>query len=329
MNSDAIDPKKLVTRMQSISQHFRVVHGVSDIWSNSKIYEVIIANVLGHQMIPGHSGSLDAKDQQGREYEYKHFKQLSSNHSWTFNDFSDSTIAKLKSQVESVVFAHIDDENWPPAFDWAYLISGSKVAEYLEIKTKAIKNSRRMINISEKQLAEENLGTRKLMPRDAGGIYSEQLGEIFDVVDLLERATGVSNIMTSNKFWEYIVSVPLGHKVNSEQGGRAGAHDASNNLGEWFEYKVSSKSTWNFQDISDKVLDKYFDCKEFILAVVDKSEIHVINVFAIDPTQAVPYLKAKRDSKAAKYSDMGKEVRRHQVTLSMRDLRTIGFRRVI
>ena len=43
------------------------------------------------------------------EYEYKHYKELSSNHSWTFNDFSDTTINKLNSELISVIFAHIDD----------------------------------------------------------------------------------------------------------------------------------------------------------------------------------------------------------------------------
>ena len=63
--------EQLFNDMRAIQQHFLKVHGVNDIWSNSKIYEVLQANTLGHKMIPGHSGSLDARDDFGREYEYK------------------------------------------------------------------------------------------------------------------------------------------------------------------------------------------------------------------------------------------------------------------
>ena len=72
---------------------------VDDIYSNSKIYEILIANQFDHRIIPGHSGSRDAKDLNGNEIEYKHYKESSSNHTWTFNDFSDTTIEKLKTCV--------------------------------------------------------------------------------------------------------------------------------------------------------------------------------------------------------------------------------------
>ena len=68
---------ELLAEMRSIQREFEEHHEVNDIWSNSKIYEVLIANSLNHTMIPGHSGSLDARDESGREYEYKHFKETS------------------------------------------------------------------------------------------------------------------------------------------------------------------------------------------------------------------------------------------------------------
>ena len=53
--------------------------------------------------------------------------ELSSNHSWTFNDFSDTTINKLNSELISVIFAHIDDSVSTPNFDWFYEIKGTSV----------------------------------------------------------------------------------------------------------------------------------------------------------------------------------------------------------
>ena len=90
-----------------IQLFFRENYGVDDIFSNSKFYEIIIANQLCHSPIPGHSGSRDAKDKYGNEIEYKHFKESSSNHSWTFNDFSDNLISHMHEY--SFVFSHVDD----------------------------------------------------------------------------------------------------------------------------------------------------------------------------------------------------------------------------
>ena len=74
---------------------FFYANGIVDIYTNSKIFEVFIANQFGHQIINRHAYSPDAKDQYGNFYEYKHYKQSSSNHTWTFNDFTDRTIKKL------------------------------------------------------------------------------------------------------------------------------------------------------------------------------------------------------------------------------------------
>ena len=121
------DVKSLIKQLRQILSDFHKKFGVNDIITNSKIFEVLIADSLDHILIPGHSGSRDAKDESGNEFEYKHYKESSSNHSWTFNDFSDTTIAKL-ADTKSVIFAHIQDINLPfPEFDWYY--EESEVAE--------------------------------------------------------------------------------------------------------------------------------------------------------------------------------------------------------
>lgn len=307
--------------MRSIQKYFSQQHGVNDIWSNSKIFEVVQANTLGHYMIPGHSGSLDARDDLGNEFEYKHFKETSSNHSWTFNDYSDETIKKLRGLVSKVYFAHINDLVFPPKLDWCYEISGAAVADYLDLNTKQLKNARRMINLSAKQL-EERIGAipQKYNVSLPNGTYGGELVQIFDLITELEGLVGVSNILTSNKFWEVLVSLPLNHTVNSEQGGRAGAHDAFDEAGGDYEYKVSKSKSWNFQDISDAVLDKYLNCEAIILAIVDKEQIQVKEIWTADPRDVTKRLREKLNEKATKFAKTGKEIRRLQVSLSSGDL---------
>jgi hypothetical protein len=320
----------LIDRMRTIQRLFSDVHGVNDIWSNSKIYEVLIANTLNHFMIPGHSGSLDARDQEGKEYEYKHFKASSSNHSWTFNDFSDTTIAKLKSEVEQVVFAFVDDTEYPPKFRWAYQVDGQDVSHYLTIHTQAIANNRRMINLSANQI-EKRIGVERTNYSNSivGGRYSKELTEIFTVVLEIEKIVGVENILTSNKFWEVLVSLPLGHTVNSEQGGRAGAHDAYDDEGNDFEYKVSSSRSWSFQDISSAVLTKYLKCESIVLAVVDKTKIEVKEIWVADAAKTVNRLRKKLDEKENRYKKQGKEIRRQQITLGSGELQAIAAKRIL
>jgi hypothetical protein len=302
---------------------------VNDIWSNSKIYEVLIANTLGQNMIPGHSGSLDAKDSSSKEYEYKHFKETSSNHSWTFNDYSDQTIRKLRNHVHQVIFAHINDIKHPPHFDWAYIVPGADVADYLDKYTQGMQNARRMINLSANQI-ESRIG---LKPVDypemiASGPYESLLRRIFKLSKELEQLVAVDNVLTSNKFWEVLVSVPLGHQVNSEQGGRAGAHDAADELGRDYEYKVSKSKSWNFQDISENVLNKYLNCEEIVLAVVDKQKISVSQIWVAKPSDVVPVLREKLSAKKKDYESRSKELRRLQVSLSSGDLLRINARQV-
>jgi hypothetical protein len=322
--------EELFSEMRAIQQHFLEFHAVNDIWSNSKIYEVLQANTLGHKMIPGHSGSLDASDHSNRDYEYKHFKETSSNHSWTFNDYSDETIKKLSEKVHAVVFAHINDEVFPPILDWTYEATGGLVANYLTRYTVGMTNARRMINISAKQLDERTTLRKKMHNASLSeGLYGRELVRIFALISELEATVGVTNILTSNKFWEVLVSLPLGHTVNSEQGGRAGAHDAFDENGADYEYKVSSSKSWNFQDISPAVLKKYHHCEEIILAIVDKTNINVEEVWMAKPEFVVPRLEQKLAAKAATYAEKNKEVRRLQVSLSSGDLALVGARKII
>ena len=235
MNFKKIDKNQfdlLIKEMREIQDIFFKDFGIDDLWSNSKFTEVIIANALDHEMIPGHSGSRDAKNKEGDIFEYKHYKKNSSNHSWTFNDFSDSTIKKLKT-TDSVVFAHLNDDNFPPKFDWYMHVPGKKISDYLSIYTKNIKNNRKMINVSPGQLKERLKinKTNTKINNDKSGKYLKHLNMIFNFSKKLERLTGVKNLLTSNKIWEQIVAIKLNHNINSEQGGRAGSHDAFDEKG--------------------------------------------------------------------------------------------------
>lgn len=316
--------------MRAVQVDFLFQDGVNDIWSNSKIFEILQANTVGHTLIPGHSGSLDAKDDLGNEYEYKHFKESSSNHSWTFNDFSDSTISKLEKHVHSVVFGHIQDNTQTPKMDWAYVVPGKDVAHYLEVHTPNIQNSRKMINISARNI-ETRIGTQKTHYGESAvdGAYTGRLRQIFQITTELEKKIGVVNILTSNKLWEVLVSLPLSHTVNSEQGGRSGAHDAFDEDGNDYEYKVSSSSSWNFQDISENVLVKYLNCKSIVLATVNKPELQVNKIWFADPEPVVKRLRIKLKEKEARYYSRGETPRRKQASLSKSDLQLVGAKLVL
>jgi len=319
-----INEKKLIERMREIQGLFFDDYGVDDIWSNSKIFEILIANNLNHDLIPGHSGSKDAKSG-SIEYEYKHYKKLSSNHSWTFNDFSDNTIQKLNSEYISVIFAHIDDSASPPQFDWFYEIDGIDVSNYLAKYTQLIKNSRKMINVSSNQLETRVVCNKKFINFNNEGKYAKELKEIFFIIDKLEELTGIKNLLTSNKFWEYLVAIELNHKVNSEQGGRAGAHDAYDNEGKSYEYKVSKTTSWNFQDISENVLKKYYEDEAIILAIVDKKNLRVTSIYSALPQNVVPRLEEKLAEKKLRLGNL----RRLQVSLSKGDLEKVKAKRLL
>ncbi len=336
----SIDKKqfeRFIMQFKAIQADFLAIFGVDDIFSNSKIYEIIIANELDHNLIPGHSGSKDTQDSEGRKYEYKHYKESSSNHSWTFNDYSETTIKNL-GLAEGVVFAHIDDTVFPSVLDWYILVNGKVCSLYLkqrtddllERKPKGRPNARRMINISAKQL-EKDLEVEKtwiLIPKK-NGKYAQWLNQLYKLVHSLEAFVKVDNILTSNKFWEVLVAVELNHNINAEQGGRKGAHDAYDEKGNVYEYKVSKTHSWQFQDISENVLEKYLLDKSIILAVVDKTNISVKTIYEVSPSKLVARLRQKLEEKAQKYAQNDKEVRRLQISLTKGDLTLIEACQII
>jgi hypothetical protein len=317
MNNNAVND--LIMQLRNIQDDFYKTFGVTDIITNSKIFEVLIADTLNHDLIPGHSGSRDAKDV-GGEYEYKHFKESSSNHTWTFNDFSDTTIAKLK-KVQSVIFAHIQDEDVDfPKFDWYYEVPGFLMSDYLSKATQKITNNRKMINVGTKQI-EERIGlTRKSVKDSVKGKYYPWIKKIIDVILQIEKEVGTTGILTSNKFWEVLVALQLGHKVKTEQA----KHDAEDESGSFYEYKVAKGKSWSFQDISSVVLKKYLSDKNVILATVDKNKFEVKGILQADPKKIVRLLKKKLLAKEIRYKKVGKIIRRKQISLSAKDLRGIG-----
>lgn len=315
----------ILERLRRLQETSKGEFGEGDLFSNSKVYEMIIANALSHNLVPGHSNTRDACDNLGNEFEYKHFKQSSSNHSWTFNDYSDSTIKKLAG-VKSVIFAHIDDNKVIPVCDWYIEVDGPLCSAYLAKRTtdllkrqpKGHANNRRMINFSAKQL-EEDLDLNKIFPNN-NGRYCDFIEDLFNTSKELEEITGVKNTLTSNKFWEVLIGVELGHMINSEQGGRAGAHDGIDINGNTYEYKVAKTYSWSFQDISDNVLSKYLDDAYIILGVVDKKKISVQEIYRTESFKTVTFLRRKLNEKAIRYTYNGKEIRRLQVSLSKGDL---------
>ena len=316
-----------ISKLKEIQNKFAEKYGVNDIYSNSKIYEIILADLLGHELIPGHAGSRDAKNSE-YEFEYKHFKESSSNHSWTFNDYSDSTIEKMNDTQLELIFAHVNDQEFPPRVDWLYKVDGPNMSRYMVKYTHGIENQRKMINVSSKQI-EERLGITKIKPTQQRGLYADDLDEIFAAISELEKITGVSDILTSNKFWEVVVANELGHQVNSEQGGRAGAHDASDSEGNWYEYKVVVNQSWNFQDISEAVLEKYFETKAVICARVNKQTLTVDSIYSISPQTLVPELRIRLNIKSQKAKEAGKEIRRNAITLSKSSLLALGAQTIM
>ena len=314
--------EKLINRYKAIQSDFLNQFNVDDIFSNSKIYEIIIANELGHNLIPGHSGSKDAISDMGEVFEYKHYKKSSSNHTWTFNDFTDTTIEELK-RCNFVIFAHIDDSIFPENFNWYYKVPGIDVSNFLFAATKRITNKRKMINISRNSIEDIMGYSINSIYANNSGKYSRWLNDIYTIEKDIEKCTNVNHILTSNKIWEILVAIELNHNVNSEQGGRKGAHDAFDKDGNQFEYKVSKNYSWNFQDISENVLNKYMHDTSIILAVVDKTNIKVEAIYSAEPRKIVRRLKEKLSEKADRFKSKGLEIRRLQVSLSKGDLKKV------
>ncbi len=318
------DIQKIIDQLYLIQLEFLHDYGVNDIFSNSKFYEIIIANQLNHTPIPGHSGSRDAKDNKGNQYEYKHFKETSSNHSWTFNDYSDNLISHMHEY--KFIFAHINDIDYkyPGIMDWYYEVDGKIIGDYLKKATLSIRNARKMINVSPRQL--ESLGCKKTHvnteeAKNYKGLFERQLTNISVCSERLERLTKVDKILTSNKLYELLVALKLNHYVNPEQGGREGSHDAVDQEMNTYEYKVYQTRSWNFQDISDAVLEKYYNDKKIILAVVDKTELKVKEIYSVEPKDAVPKLKDKLNRRIERLARRGSTIRRKQVSLSFTEVK--------
>ncbi len=322
--------EKDIQRLRDLQIKLKEEFGIIDIYSNSKIYEIIIANELGHTPIAGHSGTRNGKTENG-EFEYKHYKERSSNHSWAFNDYSDTVIEGLKG-AESVIFAHIDnDDESGQKFDWYIEVQGTICSDYLRQRTeKLLKekpkgrvNARRMINFSPQQLMKDlKIPKTWITPIFDKGKYTTCIDELNEIVLSIEKNTGIKQILTSNKLWELVVSIPLKHQVLSEQSG----HDAIDAVGNYYEYKVSTSHSWNFQDISETVLKKYESDKEIILGVIDKKIIKIHEIYIANSKDVVNLLRCKLVDKEIKYKKNGKELRRLSISLSKGDLKKVNAR---
>jgi len=321
-----------------IQKDFKKKFGVDDIFGNSKVFEIVIANRLGHILIPGHSGSRDVKDNDGNIYEYKHFKESSSNHSWTFNDYSKMIFNKMSEENYSIIFAHMDDTNGLPRkdfnqhkpkiikypeLDWFYQIPGILMSEYLSEKTEKIVNARKMINVSCRQIEtyfDKQCNYKKYPSVNfEDGLYSNDLILIFNVIKHLENETKVVNLLTSNKIWELITSVHLNHNVNPEQGGRRGAHDAYDEENNQYEYKISKSKSWNFQDISEEVLRKYESVEEFILATKNVDTLSIDKIYCCNK-ELINKIRLKMKKKEEKFQKEGRTLRRRQISLTKSDI---------
>ncbi len=300
--------KQLINRLKILADYF-LSNGVEDIYTNSKIYEVLIAEQFGHQIINGHAYTPDARDEKGEFYEYKHYKVSSSNHTWTFNDFTDRTIEKLY-YVKEVYFAVINDEYTIPDIEKIFIVPGEEVARYMEEKTQHISNLRKMINISPKQIMSNMAYDIIEMEKTT---CSSKLKEIFMTASKIEAITGVEGILTSNKLWELLVAYELNHNVNSEQR----KHDAYDELGRTYEYKVSSVPHWTFQDITQNVLDGYLDDEKIVLAVVDKKGFSVERICFCNPNAIVSILQCKLQDRI----NCKKTIRRISSYIGMSDVR--------
>lgn len=330
--SDNSELNDLISQLQQTQNDLQEQFGISDIYSNSKFYEIMIANELRHTPIAGHSGTRNGKTVDG-EFEYKHFKESSTNHSWAFNDYSDATIEKLKG-AQSVIFAHIDDtDKNQPKFDWYIEVDGNSCSTYLKNKTDNLlltqprgkPNARRMINFSANQLENDlKIIKTSVEPIKEQGRFTTGLNKILEISNNLEKTTGISQILTSNKLWELLVAKEIGHNVLSEQSG----HDAIDEHGKFYEYKVATNPNWNFQDISESVLNKYLSDEKIVLAIVDKHQISLKEIHVAEPEIVVRRLKEKIEEKNERYKKEGKEIRRLMTSLSKGDLKKINAQKI-
>ena len=303
--------EKQFAKLKNTNDYFKA-NGIADIYTNSKIYELVIAEQLGHQIINGHANTPDACDENNRIYEYKHYKKSSGNHTWTFNDFSRNTIKNLNS-IDYVIFASIDDRTIIPYVNKIYLVKAKDVAKYLKQAIQYIENNRDMINISPRQI-EKNLKHIIIYPEKIK--YTKALTNVFLTINQVEKNTGIQGLLTSNKIWELLVAQNLYHKINSEQK----KHDATDKFENTYEYKISGRGlSWTFQDISDNVLNSYLQDKAIVLAVVDKVEFIVKRIYVCDSASVVYMLRNKLVTKINKNGN----VKRLSVSFGKRNLETL------
>lgn len=103
--------------------------------------------------------------------------------------------------------------------------------------------------------------------------------------------------------------------------GRLGSYDAIDIDNNTYEYKVYKSRTWAFQDISENVLNKYLTDKEIILAVVNKFDMTVDEIYSISSEDAVNKLRQKLNNKIDSLSQKNKIIRRLQISLSFSDIK--------
>ena len=304
-----MDLNILINELKSLSDYFSSIE-IYDIYTNSKIYEVLMAVQFNHIIKNGHAYTPDAYDESYNFYEYKHYKLSSSNHTWTFNDFSALTITKLKN-VKSVYFTVINDDGIIPYVSEAYIVPGILVSEYLYNATPKIQNNRKMINISKHQIM-ENMTYEIIYPSDNWS--HAKLKNVFITANKIEKLINVKSILTSNKLWELLVAYKLGHKINPEQK----SHDAYDNNGHTYEYKVRSNFTrsWMFQDISENVLNSYLTDEKIVLAVVNKRDFIVEDIYLCNPAAIVAILEWQLEQKRKRFS----EIRRLSASIGVRDI---------
>lgn len=316
---------RIFIELKNIQEEFGKLTNEYNIYSNSKIYEIIIANLFGHNIVAGTHGA-DAQ-YSGKYYEYKHYKESSSNHTWTFNDYTDETIMKLESNT--VLFVHINDVAFSNPFnyiDWYYEVSGDVIAKYISKWSNNSDNKRKMINISASQLETECSATRIYVNSDSSkGCYSNFIYKIFLCITNLEKMTKTTNLLTSNKLWELFLSNILGHKINSKQGGIGGKHDAEDNKGQKFEYKISQVSSWIFEDVSDNVIENMRLLDGIYVAKIDKRYFAVNEVLLLDTKNTMDFIKEKRDKMIADKQKNNKAIRRLSVSVSLNEAKLAGL----
>jgi hypothetical protein len=73
-------------------------------------------------------------------------------------------------------------------------------------------------------------------------------------------------------------------------------------------------------------LSKFKEEEAIVLAVIDKAKMSVSKIFFTDPNKVVTRLEEKLEEKRLRFMNKGSQVRRLQVSLSLRDLEMVGAR---